>query len=52
MTQKRRARLGLPLLLGAITFLLILLALWPQETPTVDVVVAARDLDAKSSLLT
>ncbi|MCO6451205.1 MAG: Flp pilus assembly protein CpaB [Caldilineales bacterium] len=50
MTQKRRARLGLPLLLGAITFLLILLALWPQETPTVDVVVAARDLGAGAVL--
>ena len=50
MTQKKRSKLGLPLLLGAITFALILLALWPKETPTVQVVVAARDLGAGALL--
>ncbi len=50
MTQKKRSKLGLPLLLGAITFALILLALWPKETPTAQVVVAARDLGAGALL--
>jgi len=46
MPNKKRSKLGLPLLLGAITFGLILLALWPDEPATVQVVVAARDLGA------
>lgn len=50
MHQKKRFRLGLPLLLGALTFALILLALWPQEPDTVTVLVAARDLGAGSVL--
>lgn len=50
MTQKKRSRLGLPLLLGAATFALILLALWPHETPTTQMVVAARDLGAGATL--
>jgi len=52
MTQKKRSKLGLPLLLGAVTFALILLALWPKETPTAQVVVAARDLGAGALLTT
>lgn len=50
MTQKKRSKLGLPLLLGAATCVLILLALWPQETPTAQIVVAARDLGAGATL--
>ena len=50
MSQKKRFKLGLPLLLGAITFALILLALWPHETPTTQIVVAARDLGAGAIL--
>ena len=50
MSHKKRFKLGLPLLLGAITFALILLALWPHETPTTQLVVAARDLGAGAIL--
>ncbi len=50
MNHSRRTRLALPLLLGAVTFALILLALWPHEPDTVSVVVAARDLGAGSVL--
>ena len=50
MTQKKRSKLGLPLLLGAATFALILIALWPNETPTTQLVVAARDLGAGAML--
>lgn len=50
MTQKKRSKLGLPLLLGAITFALIILALWPEETTTLPVVVASRDLGAGTVL--
>ncbi len=50
MPHKKRSKLGLPLLLGAITFGLILLALWPDEPTTVQVVVAARDLGAGALL--
>jgi Flp pilus assembly protein CpaB len=50
MPHKKRSKLGLPLLLGAITFGLILLALWPHETPTAQMVVAARDLGAGALL--
>jgi hypothetical protein len=50
MSHKKRFKLGLPLLLGSITFALILLALWPHETPTTEMVVAARDLGAGATL--
>ncbi len=48
MSKKRS--LFLPLLLGLLTFGLILLALWPEPEHTVDIVVAARDLGAGAVL--
>ena len=48
MSKKRS--LLLPLLLGFLTFALILLALWPEPEHTVDIVVAARDLGAGAVL--
>ena len=50
MPPNRRTRLALPLLLAALTFALILLALWPNDPPTVAVLVASRDLGAGSVL--
>lgn len=50
MPPNRRTRLILPLLLAALTFALILLALWPNDPPTISVLVAARDLGAGSVL--
>ena len=47
---KKRNKLALPLLLGAITFALILMALWPSEAPETTVVVAAKDLGAGAVL--
>jgi len=46
----RKKSLVLPLLLGLLTFALILLALWPEPEHTVDIVVAARDLGAGAVL--
>ena len=46
MPPNRRTRFVLPLLLAALTFALILLALWPNDPPTVAVLVASRDLGA------
>ncbi len=46
----RKKSLLLPLLLGLLTFALILLALWPEPQHTVDIVVAARDLGAGAVL--
>lgn len=50
MPPNRRTRFVLPLLLAALTFALILLALWPNDPPTVAVLVASRDLGASSVL--
>lgn len=50
MPPNRRTRFVLPLLLAALTFALILLALWPNDPPTVAVLVASRDLGAGSVL--
>lgn len=47
MTRKRWT---LPIILGLITFVLLLAVLWPQETPVRTVVVAARDLGAGTVL--
>ena len=47
---KKRNKLALPLLLGAITFALILMALWPSDAPETTVVVAAKDLGAGAVL--
>ena len=48
--MSKRKSLFLPLLLGLLTFGLILLALWPEPEHTVDIVVAARDLGAGAIL--
>ncbi len=48
--MSKRKSLLLPTLLGLLTFGLILLALWPEPEPTVDIVVAARDLGAGAAL--
>ena len=48
--MSKRKSLLLPLLLGLLTFGLILLALWPEPAQTTDIVVAARDLGAGSVL--
>ncbi len=48
--MSRKRSLLLPFLLGLLTFGLILLALWPEPGHTVDIVVAARDLDAGAAL--
>ena len=48
--MSKRKSLLLPLFLGLLTFGLILLALWPEPEPTVDIVVAARDLGAGAIL--
>lgn len=46
--EKRHKTLAL--VLGLVTTVLLALVLWPQETPTVPVVVAARDLGAGATL--
>ncbi len=48
--MSRKRTLLLPLLLGLLTFGLILLTLWPEPEPTVDIVVAARDLGVGAAL--
>ena len=48
--MSKRKSLLLPALLGLLAFGLILLALWPEPEPTVDIVVAARDLGAGAAL--
>ena len=48
--MSRKRSLLLPFLLGLLTFGLILLALWPEPEPTVDIVVATRDLGAGAVL--
>ena len=48
--MSKKKSLLLPLLFGLFTFGLILLALWPEPEPTVDIVVAARDLGAGTAL--
>ncbi len=48
--MSRKRSLLLPALLGLLTFGLILLALWPEPEPTVDIVVAARDMGAGTVL--
>jgi Flp pilus assembly protein CpaB len=48
--MSRKRSLLLPLILGLLTFALILLALWPEPEHTVDIVVAARDLGAGAVL--
>jgi len=48
--MSRKRSLLLPLLLGLLTFGLILLALWPEPEHSTDIVVAARDLGAGAVL--
>ncbi len=48
--MSKRKSLLLPVLFGLLTFGLILLVLWPEPEPTVDIVIAARDLGAGAIL--
>ncbi len=48
--MSRKRSLLLPLLLGLLTFGLILLALWPEPEHTVNIVIAAHDLGAGAVL--